>query len=137
MTSYPSPRASRTPSMPRNGRDPPSAAIDALSRQIRQRFLRPAQPLTWVLANHARAYLEAQQCTKPRTENETSTHFPSRCVRLYLPKHTAHNRYLYHRSGQAIPRIPRARRPALPRIHPRGIPRCDHKSEAARHHKGL
>ncbi|KAF2259730.1 hypothetical protein CC78DRAFT_524318 [Lojkania enalia] len=64
MTSPPTARSPRsTPGSKRAAIDhtTAAAAFDALGRQPRQALFRPAQPLTFELANHSKAYLESRQ----------------------------------------------------------------------------
>jgi hypothetical protein len=135
MASHPSPRNSRPPSATPNGHAPSITALDATSKQPRQPLPngRPAQPLTWVLANHAKAYLESQQCMKVGCNCRSLAHTYCRRLGLYIPQYSSHNRRFYFDARQTISRVPRTCRSARTRLYYCRISRHDYQSQISRY----
>ncbi|KAF2001831.1 hypothetical protein P154DRAFT_431876 [Amniculicola lignicola CBS 123094] len=73
-----------------NGHTPVYAAFDALDNLPRQIIYRPAQPLTYELTNHSKAYLEAKSYASGFTflnallSSGTSVSFPAKPYLAYL-----------------------------------------------------
>lgn len=67
-----------------NGREPPSAALEAVGVRPRRAQRRPTTQASYALTNHAKAYLEGDQCT---------CHMLWYCIRIELILHVVASGY--------------------------------------------